>query len=190
MITHTHTRSHIHTSPSCSLVNGCCRQKTDLASVERVSQVGFEVPYKVINTAQHTAEVIQHTPHHESRRKPHFGEQCNSRGSNDHTCGAQGGSRDVRHPETGPTQTERERERERERDERMKERKETKTVCRGLRRRDVKVPCHTSRCVQRSHIHTHDHTYTHTITHTHVSLVFSSEWVLSSLQEEDGPGVC
>ena len=70
MITHTHTRSHIHTSPSCSLVNGCCRQKTDLASVERVSQVGFEVPYKVINTAQHTAEVTQHTPHHESRRKP------------------------------------------------------------------------------------------------------------------------
>ena len=105
MITHTHTRSHIHTSPSCSLVNGCCRQKTDLANVERVSQVGFEVPYKVINTAQHTAEVIQHTPHHESRRKQHFGEQCNSRGSNDHTCGAQGVSRDVGHPETRPTQT-------------------------------------------------------------------------------------
>ncbi len=63
--TYTHTRSHIHTSPSCSLVNGCCRQKTDLANVERVSQVGFEVPYKVINTAQHTAR-SQHTPHHDS----------------------------------------------------------------------------------------------------------------------------
>ncbi len=25
-------------------MNGCCRQKTDLANVERVSQVGFEVP--------------------------------------------------------------------------------------------------------------------------------------------------
>ena len=50
---------------------GAVRQKTDLASVERVSQVGFEVPYKVINTAQHTAEVIQHTPHHESRRGNH-----------------------------------------------------------------------------------------------------------------------
>ena len=61
-ITHTHTRSHIHTSPSCSLVNGCCRQKTDLANVERVSQVGFEVPYKVINTAQHTAR--SYSTHH------------------------------------------------------------------------------------------------------------------------------
>ncbi len=55
---------------------------------------------------------------------------------------------------------EREREREREIEKRRKERKETKTVCHGLRRRDVKVPCHPSRCVQRSHIHTHDHTYT------------------------------
>ena len=176
MITHTHTRSHIHTSPSCSLVNGCCRQKTDLANVERVSQVGFEVPYEVINTAQHTAEVIQHTSHHESRRTltGNLREQCNSKGSNGHTCGAPGVSKDVGHPE-------------REIEKRRKERKETKTVCRGLRRRDVKVPCHTSRCVQRSHIHTHDHTYTHTITHTHVSLVFSSEWVLSS---KDGPGQC
>ena len=107
MITHTHTRSHIHTSPSCSLVNGCCRQKTDLASVERVSQVGFEVPYKVINTAQHTAR--SYSTHHitipkEPSREP-TGEHCNSRGSNDHTCGAQGVSRDVGHPETGPTQT-------------------------------------------------------------------------------------
>ncbi len=33
----------------------CCLQKTDLANVEHVSLVGFEVPYKVINTAQHTA---------------------------------------------------------------------------------------------------------------------------------------
>jgi hypothetical protein len=41
--------------------------KTGLANVERVSQVGFKVPYKVINTAQHTDEVIR--------------EQCNSRGS-------------------------------------------------------------------------------------------------------------
>ncbi len=55
----------MYTFPSCSLVNGCCRQKTDLANVERVSQVGFEVPYKAINIAQHTAEVI----HRESDRE-------------------------------------------------------------------------------------------------------------------------
>ena len=60
-----------------------------------------------------------------------------------------------------------EKERDGEKRKREKERKETKTVCDGLRRRDVKVPCHTSRCVQRSHIHTHDHIRTHTITHTH-----------------------
>ena len=41
---------------------GAVVKKTDLANVERVSQVGFEVPYKVINTAQHTAR--SYSTHH------------------------------------------------------------------------------------------------------------------------------
>ena len=39
---------------------------------------------------------------------------------------------------------EEEEEEEDEIEKRRKGRKETKTVCHGLRRRDVKVPCHTS----------------------------------------------
>jgi hypothetical protein len=58
----------------------------------------------------------------------------------------------------------------------MKGRKETQTICRRLRCRDVKVPPHE----RPDHTYTHMITHAHTITHTHVSLVFSSEWVLSS----------
>ena len=95
-----------------------------------------------------------------------------------------GGAQERQHRDT-KTQSERERE---------TERTETKTVCRGLRRRDDTVPCHISPCVQRSRMHTHDHNthtrsqyshtithahtrsqYSHTITHTYVSLVFCSE---------------
>ncbi len=58
------------------------------------------------------------------------------------------------------------------------ERKETKTVCRGLRRRDVKIPATPMRPkITCTHDHTHrrSHTHAHTITHTHISLAFSSE---------------
>ncbi len=61
------------------------------------------------------------------------------------------------------------REREIEIEKKIKERKVTKTVCHGLRLRDVKVPCTQADASKEPHIHTITHT--HTSTQTHVSRV-------------------
>ena len=70
--TYTHMNTHTHVSLvfSSEWVLSSPQKKTDLEYVECDSQVGFEVPNKVIKAAQHTAG-SQHTPHHESRRNPH-----------------------------------------------------------------------------------------------------------------------
>ena len=57
--------SHIHTSPSCAPVSECWRQDTDQAHAERVSQVGFEVPYMVLTHT--TTPQPSHTAHTASR---------------------------------------------------------------------------------------------------------------------------
>jgi hypothetical protein len=61
--THTHTYTHTHTFPSYSLLSEWELSSDEgvLANAERVSQVGFEAPYMVINTPQQTAGHTAHT---------------------------------------------------------------------------------------------------------------------------------